>query len=138
MAYGRRGTGARGQRGAVSHPSWVASWFQGFRDGIYAEESGNSTGFNNEAAMLRAFEGEPVEQDTRTEQKAYREGYRRAGQFKIFYKAGKFPDLENALAGGNELQRGGAAVLDQLTDFASDPFGEAADGFDMLAAAFLG
>jgi len=43
------------------------------------------------------------------------------------YLEGIFPDLENAVRGGNEIERAGAQIVGTVTDFTTDPIGEMLD-----------
>ena len=105
-----------------------AAWLKGFRASIYDPEAGDVVPHDDAVAIAMGEDaGSAGIVDTPGEQRGYKAGAEYGSLVKKAYQAGFFPDLENALRGGNLIQVGTAGAVDAVTDFGSDPLGEIGD-----------
>ena len=133
MARRRTSTRSTGRRmvrrtryNRVSDTEYTGAWWSGFRAAVYAEDQ-NITGASNMTAIALAMEGSPIEQNSAGETVAYKRGFKKGQEFISLYRMGKFPDIEDVLAGGSVLENFVEDGASTVADVVSDPLGEISD-----------
>lgn len=111
--------------------TYQSAWLKGVKAAWYEGATGGSEPTGDAVAMAMGQATGPGAIDTATEKRGFKAGVEYGMLLRTAYNAGMFPDLENALAGGNEIQRATATAVDFATDVASDPVGELGDLFGL-------